>query len=111
MFGPNVQCSLPIYRSEFLLFLLYSSSTLHIYTYNKVIRLCVFLNLRFGLDSKIVATVSDNGNDMRAATQQLNNFGVRLYCLCHGLNLTVKNGLQLWKKEDNKQNMSTNPTE
>ncbi|CAF3754519.1 unnamed protein product [Rotaria sp. Silwood1] len=56
---------------------------------------------RFELESKIVAIVTDNGRDMRAATQQSKMFGLRLYCLCHGLNLTVKNGLHLWK--DNKK--------
>ncbi|CAF1368516.1 unnamed protein product [Didymodactylos carnosus] len=29
-----------------------------------------------------------------------------MYCLCHGLNLTMKNGLQLWKTEDSKENKS-----
>jgi hypothetical protein len=69
------------------------------------------LNFRFGIQSKVVATVSDNGSDIRAAIQHSSKFGIRLYCLCHGLNLTVKNGLQLWKKEDEKKNKSIDLTE
>ncbi|CAF4507673.1 unnamed protein product, partial [Didymodactylos carnosus] len=60
----------------------------------------------FGLESKVTAIVTDNGSDVRAATQPSDKFGVRLYCLCHGLNLTMKNGLQLWKTEDSKKNKS-----
>ncbi|CAF4024027.1 unnamed protein product [Adineta steineri] len=61
---------------------------------------------RFGLESKIVAIVTDNGSDIRAATQHSNTFGIRLHCLCHGLNLVVKNGLYLWKV-DKKKDVST----
>ncbi|CAM2730347.1 unnamed protein product, partial [Rotaria socialis] len=53
---------------------------------------------KFQLESKIVAIVSDNGGDMHFATQYPEMFGVRLHCLAHALNLTVTNGLQLWKK-------------
>ncbi len=69
------------------------------------------LNFRFGIQLKVVATVSDNGSDIRAAIQHSNKFGIRLYCLCHGLNLAVKNGLQLWKKEDEKKKKSIDLTE
>ncbi|CAF4876508.1 unnamed protein product, partial [Rotaria sp. Silwood1] len=61
---------------------------------------------RFELQSKIVAFVTDNGSDMRAATQRSKIFGIRLYCLCHGLNLTIKNGLHLWK-DHKEQDTST----
>ncbi|CAF1405191.1 unnamed protein product, partial [Rotaria sp. Silwood1] len=37
----------------------------------------------FELESKIVVIVTDNGRDMRAATQRSKMFGLRLYCLCH----------------------------
>jgi hypothetical protein len=47
----------------------------------------------------VLAIVSDNGSDIRAATQEPSVFGVRLYCLCHGLNSTIQNALGLWKKE------------
>ena len=50
--------------------------------------------------------MTDNGSDIRAATQQSDKFGVRVYCLCHGLNLAIKNGLQFWKKEDDKKKKS-----
>ncbi|CAF3696375.1 unnamed protein product [Rotaria sp. Silwood1] len=60
----------------------------------------------FELQSKIVAFVTDNGSDMRAATQRSKIFGIRLYCLCHGLNLTIKNGLHLWK-DHKEQDTST----
>ncbi|CAF3102323.1 unnamed protein product [Rotaria sp. Silwood2] len=64
----------------------------------------------FQLESKIVAIVSDNGSDMHFATQYPEMFGVRLHCLTHALNLTVANGLQLWKKKDKKQDSTTDLT-
>ncbi len=65
------------------------------------------LYFRFELKSKVVAIVSDNGSDMRLATQHPEIFGIRLYCFAHGLNLTVTNGLQLWKKEEKKKDETT----
>ncbi|CAM4975576.1 unnamed protein product [Rotaria socialis] len=64
---------------------------------------------KFQLESKIVAIVSDNGGDMHFATQYPEMFGVRLHCLAHALNLTVTNGLQLWKK-NKKQDSVTDLT-
>ena len=58
----------------------------------------------------MVAIVSDNGSDMRMATQQPEMFGIRLYCLTHGLNVTLQNGLQLWKKKEKKQGAIKNAT-
>jgi hypothetical protein len=58
---------------------------------------------RFGLESKIIATISDNGSDIRAATQQTKIFGTRMHCLAHGLNLTLQNGLGLWQKPKTKE--------
>ncbi|CAF4506038.1 unnamed protein product [Rotaria socialis] len=58
---------------------------------------------KFGLQSKIIATTSDNGSDIRLATQQRHIFGMRLYCTAHGLNLTVKKGLGLWERKRENQ--------
>jgi hypothetical protein len=46
---------------------------------------------------------------MRVATQQPDVFGVRLYCLAHGLNNTIQKALKFWKKKD-KQDTSANST-
>jgi hypothetical protein len=46
--------------------------------------------------SKIVATTVDNASDIKKAAS---SFGVRFSCLCHLLNLTVQNGLQLWSQK------------
>jgi hypothetical protein len=66
-----------------------------------------FFNFRFELKSKIVATVTDNGADMRPATQHSEVFGVRLYSMAHGLNLAVQKGLQLWKKKEQERDATT----
>lgn len=58
------------------------------------------------MHSKIVATITDNGHDIRLATQQQQIFGIRLYCTAHGLNLTVKQALGLWKKQNEKQKIN-----
>ena len=47
----------------------------------------------------MVGIVTDNGSDVRAATDNHPAFGVRLHCLAHGLNLTVQNGAGLWSTE------------
>lgn len=55
--------------------------------------------IMFGLDKgKVYATTTDNGADMRKATQIMTVFGVRLHCVAHGLNLTVQKSLNLWPK-------------
>lgn len=61
------------------------------------------LNFRLGIESKIVATFTDDGADIRAAIQHAKKFGIRLHCIWHGLNLIVKNGFQLWKEKDEKK--------
>ena len=52
----------------------------------------------FDLTNKIVASVTDNGSNMKAAFSQIRSFGVRFHCLAHALNLTIHNGLHLWPK-------------
>ncbi|CAF1290950.1 unnamed protein product [Didymodactylos carnosus] len=47
--------------------------------------------------SKIRSITTDNGSDIKAATSNT-EFGIRISCLAHNLNLTVSNGLGLWKK-------------
>ena len=51
----------------------------------------------------MTATAIDNGSNICAATEQSDVLGIRLYCFCHGLNLTVQNGLRLWKKDEKQQ--------
>lgn len=61
----------------------------------------------FGLENgKIHVTTTDNGSDMRKATQYMKIFGVRLHCIAHGLNLVVQNSLNLWLKTKSKKNTS-----
>ena len=53
--------------------------------------------IMFGLDKgKVYATTTDNGADMRKATQMMTVFDVLLHCAAHGLNLTVQKSLNLW---------------
>ncbi|CAF1443075.1 unnamed protein product [Adineta ricciae] len=53
----------------------------------------------YGLDNgKIYATTTDNGTDIRKATQQMSVFGVRLHHITHGLNLVVQMSLNLCPK-------------
>ena len=57
----------------------------------------------YGLDKgKLQATTTENGADMRKATQMTDVFGVRLHCAAHGLNLVVQKSLNLWPKSKRK---------
>ena len=47
---------------------------------------------------KVYATTTDNGSDMRKATQCMDIFGIRLHCIAHGLNLVVQKSLNLWPR-------------
>lgn len=62
----------------------------------------MFICLRFDLQKKIVATVTDNGSDMRAAVGKCSIFGSRIHCKAHALNLIVQNSLGLWPKKKKK---------
>lgn len=53
----------------------------------------------YDLTSKIIATTTDNGSNVKAATTLARLFGVRFHCLAHALNLTIHNGLRLWPKK------------
>ncbi|CAF1462295.1 unnamed protein product [Adineta ricciae] len=63
----------------------------------------------FNLINKIVATTTDNGSNVKAATSQVRLFGIRLHCMAHALNLTIHKGLHLWAKKNStlQQNSSS----
>lgn len=61
-----------------------------------------WLWFRFDLREKIVAVVTDNGKDMRAAMAHSSIPGVWINCLAHSMNLIVQNGLSLWPKKKKK---------
>ena len=55
--------------------------------------------IKFGLDKdKVYTTTTNNGADIRKATQMRTIFGVRLHCAAHGLNLMVQKSPNLWPK-------------
>ena len=54
----------------------------------------------FGLLGKIISTTTDNGSNIRLATTKRSIFGIRIHCFAHALNLTIVNGLRLWKKKN-----------
>ena len=54
--------------------------------------------IRYNLFNKIVATTTDNGANVKAATTQFRLFGVRFHRLAHTLNLTTHTSLHLWPK-------------
>ena len=54
---------------------------------------------QFDLAGKVATTTTDNGADMKKATELLSVFGVRSHCMAHALNLTVQKGLCLWPKK------------
>ena len=47
---------------------------------------------------KIVSITTDNEASVAAAGSQINDNISRMSCMCHNLNLVVKNGLKLWIK-------------
>ncbi|CAF4579472.1 unnamed protein product, partial [Rotaria magnacalcarata] len=49
------------------------------------------------IKNKICAITTDNGPDIRAAASTA-DFGIRLSCVAHDLNLTIKSALWLHKK-------------
>lgn len=53
---------------------------------------------RVGISNdQIVSITTDNGSDIKKATSSF-DFGRRIACMAHNLNLVVKKGLCLWKK-------------
>ncbi|CAM4846381.1 unnamed protein product, partial [Rotaria magnacalcarata] len=52
---------------------------------------------KFKIKNKICAITTDNGPDIRAAALTT-DFGIRLSCVAHDLNLTIKSALWLHKK-------------
>jgi hypothetical protein len=51
---------------------------------------------KLDIQTKICAITTDNGSDIRAATENEPQFGIRISCILHNLNLTVQNGLWLF---------------
>ena len=54
---------------------------------------------QFDLVGKVITTTTDNGADMKKATELLRLFGVRFHCMAHALNLTEQKALCLWPKK------------
>ena len=53
----------------------------------------------YGLEhGKVYVTTTDNGSDVRKATQYMDVFGIRLHCIAHGLNLVIQKSLNLWPR-------------
>ncbi|CAF4269871.1 unnamed protein product, partial [Rotaria magnacalcarata] len=52
------------------------------------------------INDKIRCITTDNGMDVKLATNN-NEFGFRISCLAHNINLTISNGLNLWNKKKN----------
>lgn len=50
----------------------------------------------FDLGNKIIATTTDDGANIKAASSQINSFGIRIHCLAYALNLVVHKALLLW---------------
>ncbi|CAF4987944.1 unnamed protein product, partial [Rotaria sp. Silwood1] len=48
---------------------------------------------KLGIQSKICSLTTDNGSDIRLASQNKSKFGIRISCFLHILNLVVRNGL------------------
>lgn len=53
----------------------------------------------YNLMGKITATVTDNGANIKAASNAIRSFGIRFHCLAHALNLVVHKSLRLWPKK------------
>ncbi|CAF1428026.1 unnamed protein product, partial [Rotaria sordida] len=52
---------------------------------------------KLGIKSKVCAITTDNGGDIRCATQRLSKFGIKISCILHNLNLITQNGLWLFE--------------
>ena len=54
--------------------------------------------IRLEIEGKVVSITTDSGADIKKATSG-DDFGIRIPCLAHKLNLTIKNSLKLWSKQ------------
>lgn len=54
--------------------------------------------VKLNIEDKIVSITTDNEAAVAKACSKLGNSSVRISCMCHNLNLVVKNGLKLWIK-------------
>jgi hypothetical protein len=52
---------------------------------------------KLNIQTKICSITTDNGSDIRAATQNKSRFGIRISCYLHNFNLIVQNGLWLFR--------------
>ncbi|CAF2388842.1 unnamed protein product [Rotaria sp. Silwood2] len=52
---------------------------------------------KLNIKSKVCAITTDNGSDIRSATQRLSKFGIKVSCILHNFNLITQNGLWLFK--------------
>jgi hypothetical protein len=67
------------------------------------IRLMIQYELqRYNLLHKVVSITIDNGSDIKKACE-LGDFGIKLSCLAHNLNLVIKNGLKIFDKCEKEQ--------
>ncbi|CAF1514071.1 unnamed protein product [Didymodactylos carnosus] len=55
------------------------------------------------IQSKIRSITTDSGSDIKSATGSTAEFGTRIVCLAHNLNLIVTTGLCLWRKPTEKK--------
>ena len=53
---------------------------------------------KLNIIDRVVAVTTDNEAAVVSACRQIGDDIHRISCMCHNLNLIVKNGLQLWKK-------------
>lgn len=58
---------------------------------------------KFDIQTKIRALTTDNGSDIRSATQNKSEFGIRISCGLHNLNLITQNGLWLFRMPKKKR--------
>jgi hypothetical protein len=54
-----------------------------------------------GILEKCVAITTDNANDIKSATKDLSPNCIRFSCAAHNINLVIKNGLKLHRKQIN----------
>lgn len=60
---------------------------------------------RMNLQGKIQSITTDNGSDIKSATNGASELGTRISCGAHNLNLVIKNGLWLFEKKSSKRSV------